>query len=190
MPRNKSVRRAGSEAMIKRAKEAVCGVLNKSERQMSAPSPIEQAFLDASQESTLTFDYDRMRQLVNSARFGSGMDEDDEGYNDNTRIVLNRDSLFSDATLRHVLFHECLHNTVERSGRPGNPNLSEDVEHLAMALLGDRDEQVIYFVTLFNMDYVNEDWLTIPQRKRRKYDPEYLKDVYEYFSDKEFSDTE
>lgn len=39
--------------------------------------------------------------------------------------------------LNSVLCHEALHNLARRTGRPGNPFLAEDTEHMAMALLGD-----------------------------------------------------
>ena len=49
--------------------------------------------------------------------------------------------------LTSVLCHEALHNLCRRHGRPGNPFLAEDTEHMAMALLG--DPQLVHETRLF-----------------------------------------
>lgn len=145
--------RYASTAMMCRAKKAVLRELDR-QRELGKvgkkPSPLEQAFLDASQESRLTFDYTRMKSLVQGATFlkgtsRNGFDADDYAYNDNTRITINGSMKLVERQLRIILIHECLHNTVERDGKPGNPTLGENIEHTAMALLGDREEQKDYF---------------------------------------------
>jgi len=70
---------------------------------------------------------------------------------------------------------------VERAGKPGNPQLSEETEHTAMALLGDRDEQQEYFQKYFNLDYTNESWLKVDQRKKRRRNSKYLSDIFIYY---------
>jgi len=126
-----------------------------------------------------------MKTLVRNARFSNSTEQKafqayDDAYNDNINIVLNRKIPFGEPELCITLLHECLHNTVERSGKPGNPQLSTQSEHIAMALLGDREEQQEYFEKYFNLDYVNESWLKVAQRKKRRRNPKYLTNVYEY----------
>lgn len=161
--------------MLARAKKAVLKELKRQQRlgEDGKPSPLQQAFLDASQENRLTFDYDRMEMLVRNAVFDkscskNGFDEDDLGYNDNLRIVISGNAPLVEKQVQHILMHECLHNTVERDGKPGNPTLSESIEHMAMAMLGDRDEQVTYFKRTFNVDDVDDSKLTLDQKRRKR----------------------
>eukprot|EP00931_Biecheleriopsis_adriatica_P118699 TRINITY_DN94042_c0_g1_i1.p1 TRINITY_DN94042_c0_g1~~TRINITY_DN94042_c0_g1_i1.p1 ORF type:complete len:277 (-),score=53.49 TRINITY_DN94042_c0_g1_i1:244-1074(-) len=151
-PKSRAGSRPGSAVMLTRAKKAVLKELKRQEqigRLMKKPSRLEQAFLDASGENRLSFDYDRMKALVWHASFRNScrtkFDTGDYAFNDNQQIVINGRLPLVEKQLRIVLMHECLHNTVERDGKPGNPNLSETIEHTAMALLGDRDEQIDYF---------------------------------------------
>jgi len=179
----------GNEAMLQRAKRKVIKELNRQEKLgLNKPSPLEQAFFDATNENFLSFDYQRMKSLVRHARFCNSSElkdfqADDDAYNDNVNIVLNCNKPFVESDICITLFHECLHNTVERSGKPGNPQLSAHIEHIAMALLGDREEQQEYFEKYFNLDYVNESWLKVHQRKKRRRNPRYLTNVYDYESD-------
>jgi len=66
----KSKALAGNEAMLQRAK---IKVLNELKRQLAmglySASPLEQAFLDATNETYLAFDYGRMMTLVRNAQF-------------------------------------------------------------------------------------------------------------------------
>jgi len=126
-----------------------------------------------------------MKKLVSTARFSDPSEQkqfgpDDDAYNDNVRIILNREKYFVESKICITLLHECLHNTVERAGKPGNPQLSEQTEHTAMALLGDRDEQQEYFERYFNLDYMNESWLKLHQRRKRRRNANYLSNTYIY----------
>jgi len=126
-----------------------------------------------------------MKKLVSTARFCDPSEQkqfgpDDDAFNDNVRIILNGEKHFDESKICITLLHECLHNTVERAGKPGNPQLSEQTEHMAMALLGDRDEQQEYFERYFNLDYMNESWLKLHQRRKRRRNAKYLSNTYIY----------
>jgi len=175
-----------NEAMLERAKVKVIAEID---RQHSLgwfkPSPLEQAFLDASNENLLAFDYEWMKTLVRNARFADSNEQkffssDAEAYNDNVKVILNRNMPFIEPEICVTLFHESLHNTVERTEKRGNPQLSVHIEHMAMALLGDREEQQEYFQRYFNLDYVNENWMKVCQRKKRRLNRKYLTNVYDY----------
>jgi len=184
--KDRSKAKRASEGMLIRAKRKVLKEINRQQDLgRDKPSPLEQAFFDATNENCLSFDYQRMKMLVRGARFCNSSEQkvfraDDDAYNDNVNVILNSKISFVESELCITLFHECLHNTVERSGKPGNPQLSAEHEHIAMALLGDREEQQEYFEKYFNMDYVNESWLKVAQRKKRRRNPKYLTNVYEY----------
>jgi len=176
----------GSEAMLKRAKQRVLKELSRQQALgIYKTSNLEQAFLDATGETNLTFDYESMKKLIRNARFGDASQQecfasDDDAFNDNVEIILNRKRSFVEREIACTLLHECLHNTVFRCGKPGNPWLSEQTEHTAMALLGDREEQQDYFQRYFNLDYVNESWLKLHQRKKRRRNPKYHSETYVY----------
>lgn len=178
-PKSQSGQRLASQAMLLRAKKAVVKELTRQERLgrlTKNPSRLEQAFLDASQENRLAFDYDRMRALVTKAAFRkdgrrSGFEQYDYAFNDSTRIIVNGSVPLVEKQLRSILMHECLHNTVERDGKPGNPTLSEDIEHLAMALLGDRDEQKDYFKQRIRVKCNSQ--LTLDRKRKMGLDPKF-----------------
>jgi len=175
-----------NEVMLGRAKIKVIKELTRQQTLgRTKPSPLEQAFLDAANENMLSFDYELMKAMVRSARFANSKEQklfqsDVDAVNDNINIILNSKKPFVESDVVIALLHESLHNTVERAGKPGNPQLSEQVEHTAMALLGDRDEQQEYFQRNFNFDYVNESWMKIHQRKKRRRNPKYLSNVFDY----------
>merc|ERR1712072_1200433 len=110
---------------------------------------------------------------VANARFAQLKYKTDHGFTSMRTILLNKHIPYTEADLRIALLHEALHYFAERA-RPGNPVLTEEVEHVAMAMLGDRDEQVDYFEKYWNIDINNENWLSITQRKMRKEDPTYM----------------
>jgi len=175
-----------SEAMLQRAKQRVLKELSRQQTLgIYKTSNLEQAFLDATGETHLTFNYESMKKLVRNAHFGDSNQQkcfatDDDAFNDNVEIILNRERPFVEREIASTLLHECLHNTVERCGKRGNPQLSEKTEHIAMALLGDRDEQQVYFQRYFNLDYINESWLKVHQRKKRRRNPKYHSQTYVY----------
>lgn len=178
-PKSQSGQRKASTAMLVRAKKAVLKELHRQERLgqvMKKPSRLEQAFLDASQETCLAFDYDRMRRLVSKASFRkdsrrAGFAQHDYAFNDSVQIVVNGSVPLVEKQLRSILMHECLHNTVERDGKPGNPTLSEEIEHLAMALLGDRDEQKDYFKQRIRVKCNSQ--LTVDRKRKMGLDPKF-----------------
>jgi len=176
----------GNQQMLQRAKRKVLKELSRQqELGVYKPSPLEQAFLDATNETFLTIDYEWMKTLVRTARFSDSFEskrfeQADDAYNDNVKIILNGKKEFLESDICTTLLHECLHNTVERAGKPGNPQLSEQIEHTAMALLGDRDEQQEYLQRYFNFDYMNESWLKVHQRKKRRRNSKYLTNVFDY----------
>jgi len=175
-----------NEAMLGRAKIKVIKELTRQQKLgETKPSPLEQAFLDATNENMLSFDYELMKMMVRNARFANSKEQkrfrsDVDAVNDNVNIILNSKKPFVESEVCVALLHESLHNTVERAGKPGNPQLSEQVEHTAMALLGDREEQQEYFARKFNIDYVNEKWMKVHQRKKRRRNPKYLSSLFEY----------
>lgn len=126
-------------------------VINEIKRQqhlstLSRGSPLERAFYVATGEKSLLFDYPLMLRMVKSARLipfkKNVCDSDALGYMDPNVCVMKINSLLKMTRhdLRITLMHEALHGTVKRQGRGCPPDLSTDLEHLAMALLGDPDE--------------------------------------------------
>ena len=83
-----------------------------------------------------------MKECVMNARFGiRDMNiKEDLAWTDGTNTVINKTLLWTQAELVKTLLHESFHHTVKRT-RSGPPNLNDNIEHLAMALLGDRTER-------------------------------------------------
>jgi len=155
--------RKRSKNILNRAKTAALNIIEKQEKlskkMYPKVTPFEQAFMDASGSPSLDFSYSWMKHLIARARYtrkswGSSGDTppDKEGravsgiergiaFNNCIEIRVNPGAVFTVDELTQVLVHESLHNTVERAKCRGNPALSADIEHRAMALLGDRDEQ-------------------------------------------------
>ncbi|CAK0828949.1 unnamed protein product, partial [Prorocentrum cordatum] len=103
------------------------------------------AFLLASNETSLRFDWERARARVRNARFDmkQKVDSWDEclaissgDTNFLTEIFVCGTKRATLKALTSLVCHEGLHNLAMRRRR-GNPYLSEGTEHLAMALLGD-----------------------------------------------------
>lgn len=106
---------------------------------------VEKAFKLASKEPNLNFDFESAEKRVEKSKLSFGHRAD---FKDAMALTLDRpgypillDGGFPLTTKAMVslLFHEALHCFVTRRGRPGNPRLSEDTEHVAMMLLGDKD---------------------------------------------------
>lgn len=135
-------RRKNSIVFLERAKRAVFNYLNKIEADVYADkvSSFEKAWFEASGENQLNFNFADMREGVMNAKYGiKTMQDYDFAYNDGLQIIINRNYYFTQTDIEQILFHECLHHNVTRN-RPGMRALNEDIDHLAMALLGDRDE--------------------------------------------------
>lgn len=136
-----------SKSMLKKAQQAV---LQEIERQFNQSkrsgriSGLERMFYLATKEPDLVVDWDMMRRLVKEAKLMkfTGADAHDMGYMDPNinRIKINSNHKMTMYDIKVTLMHEVMHNTVKRYGRPGNPEISEATEHLAMALCGDPDE--------------------------------------------------
>jgi len=136
-------KRSGCPRLLKVAKKKVFDYLGVLEKQVLADkiSPFERAWFEASGENKLNFNFAGMREDVNSARYGyKDFEEDDLGWNDGASILINKKYPLRQRDLEHLLLHEAMHGNITRA-RQGHVFMNEDMEHLAMALLGDRDER-------------------------------------------------
>lgn len=131
-----------SEAMMKRAKQTVFNLIDRLEDLVSREqiSSFERAWFKASGCNKLIFDFGTMRKHLHTAHYGrKHLNKSDFGVNDNQKITVNMRMKFSQKMLEQLLFHEVLHWNIRRVS-PGCKYLSEKIDHLAMAMLGDRDE--------------------------------------------------
>lgn len=106
---------------------------------------VEKAFKLATKEPHLDFDFESAMKRVEKSKLSLGhrsdfrdamaLTLDHPGY----PILLDGGFPLTTKAMVSLLFHEALHCFVTRRGRPGNPRLSEDTEHVAMMLLGDKD---------------------------------------------------
>jgi len=139
-----TARRKGSIAMLKRAKKISFNELDRIEKQVNAGgmSRFEKAWYDASGETSLKFDFGAMKESVMNAKFGTKdlQEGEDFAWNDGLQTVIDSRVLWTQSLLVQTLLHESFHHTVTRN-RSGPPNLNDNIEHLAMALLGDRGER-------------------------------------------------
>merc|ERR1711964_386593 len=89
--------------------------------------------------------------MVNSAKLCVFKDKDALGYMETDgclfEMKINGQMKMTKYDIRTTLMHEALHGTVtrRRNGHGCNPELNTDLEHLAMALLGDPDEYNDFF---------------------------------------------
>lgn len=137
--------RIPDEAMLKVSKRAVLRFFSK-EQALGQQSDIVKAFyLAASPELHLRFDWAKAMARVVRAKFDRkrkidkwldafAMSSGDS--NAKTEIYVCGTRPITTRALTSLICHEGLHNLARRT-RPGNPYLSEDTEHIAMALLGD-----------------------------------------------------
>lgn len=155
-----------SQSALKRAKLKVCTILDRLELEVYRDkiSPFEKAWFEASGENKLNFDFGGMREDVNNAVYGiKDLSKDDLAHNDGLQIYINKHYPCSQGELEQILMHECLHHNITRATK-GMTGLSDDIEHLAMALLGDRDElsnmRLGWFDCVFGPDCPNPThWL-------------------------------
>jgi len=136
--------RLPTKAMLERAKEKVLRFYQREEA-LGDRSDVLKAFLLASRERSLRFDWERARARVRKASFDmkKKIDAWDEclamssgDTNFLSEIFVCGTKKVTLKALTSLVCHEGLHNLALRRRR-GNPYLSEDTEHLAMALLGD-----------------------------------------------------
>jgi len=108
-------------------------------------SDIAKAFRLASGEHQLRLDWDRAMKCVRKARYDNRqeIDEWDECLamssgesNLSCEIFVCGTKKMTLRALTSLICHEGLHNLARRT-RPGNTFLAEDIEHMAMALVGD-----------------------------------------------------
>mmetsp|Transcript_43218 Transcript_43218/g.101649 ORF Transcript_43218/g.101649 Transcript_43218/m.101649 type:complete len:222 (+) Transcript_43218:63-728(+) len=139
-----SLGRVPSEAMLKRAKDAVIRFFT-AEEALGFGSHVVRAFYLATKEPSLRFEWGWAKQRVEQASLdrhhavdswkhclamcSGDKNSDSEIYICGTRRITLR-------ALTSLICHEGLHNLARRTRR-GNPFLSEEVEHIAMALIGD-----------------------------------------------------
>jgi len=142
---SKRGRRKCSIAMLWRAKKVVLKEIDRLERLVwdDRDSTFERAFFNASGEVRLQFNFADMRDNVINAQFGVKdlHRTEDFGHNDGLHVVINKHQALNQTQMEMLLLHEALHHNVMRSGRPGNQYLNDDMEHLAMAILGDPTER-------------------------------------------------
>lgn len=107
---------------------------------------VAQAFLMATKEEKLVFDFDKAIRRVVNAKLTTGYRKD---FKDSMALTVDDsrktfpiylDMLFPLTTKAMVslLLHEALHWCATRS-RAGNPRIAQETEHAAMMLLGDKD---------------------------------------------------
>lgn len=133
--------------MLKKVKRTVIAELKRQQKLSSTATgaPLEKAFYIATAEPTLFFDYALMLKMVREVQllhFTPKIDEDWKDAYATTdgvlfKIWINKNVKMDEDELRMTLMHEALHCTVTRRGRRCHPILSTEVEHTAMALLGD-----------------------------------------------------
>lgn len=133
---------------LQQAKKEVIAEIRRQRRLSKTPQgcELEKAFYIVTGEPHLLFDYDLMIQMVEGAKLGTAKEFKKEKDVcavmdlDDFFVIVNKSMKMSSFDMRVALMHECLHGTVERRGRRVNPFLSGEIEHRAMAILGDEDE--------------------------------------------------
>lgn len=144
-----NARKKPSLAMLEVAKKKVRRFF-KEEDALGLQSDVVKAFLLASGEKSLRFDWTSAMDKIKRATFDltNEVDSWDEclamtigDTNALCEIFVCGTKCMSQRVLTSLLCHEALHNLARRTRR-GNSYLSEDIEHVAMALLG--DPQLVY----------------------------------------------
>lgn len=136
--------RRPSKAMLDTAKDAVLRFL-RSEEMLGSRSHVVKAFHVASGESALRFEWATARTRVRRAKldFQHEIDSWEDclamasgDSNEESEIYVCPSRRVTLRALTSLLCHEAMHNFAKRTRR-GNPWLAEEIEHLAMAMLGD-----------------------------------------------------
>jgi len=137
-----SGRECGSEKILAEAKKVVLRELERLKVLVDAEetSGFERAWFEASGETNLWFNFAGMRDNVINARFGlKHMNDTDFGYNNAVQVILNKHKAMNQVETQKTLLHEAFHHNV-KAGDDGARPLSTNVDHLALALLGDPNE--------------------------------------------------
>jgi hypothetical protein len=133
-----------TEKMLKIAKRKVLNFYNR-EQKLGERSAVYHAFMLASREEKLTFDWEIAKERVRGATYdrnrkvdkwedclamshGDSQGEVEIGVCGHKPMTLK--------ALTALICHEGLHNMARRT-RPGQKYLSAEIEHVAMALMGD-----------------------------------------------------
>jgi hypothetical protein len=136
--------RVPSKAMLEAAKRSVLSFYAKEEA-LGDESAVAKAFRFVTGEHSLRIDWGSAKSRVHRARLDrrQKIDEWNECLamqsgqsNSTTEIWVCGTRRLTLRALTSLLCHEGLHNMARRTRR-GNSFLSEDLEHMAMALLGD-----------------------------------------------------
>mmetsp|Transcript_29757 Transcript_29757/g.68520 ORF Transcript_29757/g.68520 Transcript_29757/m.68520 type:complete len:221 (+) Transcript_29757:49-711(+) len=136
--------RVPSKAMLDKAKNSVIRFLSAEEAR-GHDSHVVQAFYLATGEPELRFEWEWAKQRVQQARLDRRRAVDSWAdclamcsgeKNSATEIYICGTRRITLRALTSLICHEALHNLARRTRR-GNPFLSEEVEHVAMALIGD-----------------------------------------------------
>lgn len=143
--------RRPTKAMLDSAKEAVLRFFTLEEAR-GKQSAVVKAFYLASGEPALHFDWAGACRRVRMASFD--MRQEVDSWNECLAMTSGETNAVCEifvcgtkkvtlSALTSLICHEALHNLARRT-RQGNPFLSEDTEHVGMALLG--DPQLVHMV--------------------------------------------
>jgi len=131
-------------AMLNAAKSAVIRFL-EAEEEKQAESHLVQAFHLVTGETRLHFAWEDAKRRIRRAKLDCDRKIDSwerclamqsGPTNASSEIYVCGTRRITLRAMTSLICHEGLHNLARRT-RPGNPYLSEELEHLAMALLGD-----------------------------------------------------
>lgn len=140
-----SGREKDSVKLLNEAKKVVIQEIDRLQALVEADeiSGYERAWFEASGETQLWFHFGGMRHNVMNARFGiQDMDDDTDGYNNFLEVILNKNKPMNQDEIQQTLLHECMHHNVTRKEDSGN--LNDNIDHLALALLGDPNERASF----------------------------------------------
>lgn len=136
--------RTPNDAMLEAAKQRVLRFYDAEER-LKERSAVVKAFYVATGEENLEFRWDDARRRVREATLDYAGEVGDWGdclamnsgdTNATSKIYVCASRPVTLRALTSLICHEGLHNVARRT-RKGNSYLSEDLEHTAMALIGD-----------------------------------------------------
>lgn len=133
-----------TEKMLRMAKKKVLKFYRKEEK-LGERSAVHHAFMLASGEEELTFNWEAAKERVRGATYDRKKKVDKwedclaMSHGDSqgeVEIGICGHKPMTQGALTALLCHEGLHNMATRK-RPGQKYLSSEIEHVAMALMGD-----------------------------------------------------
>lgn len=140
-----------SEKLLGEAKKVVVQEIDRLQALVDAPgiSGFERAWFEASGETELWFNFAGMRDNVINSRYGlKDMDDDTSGTNNAIQVILNKNKPMNYEEIMQTLLHEAMHHNVTR-GSQSRP-LNDNIDHLALALLGDQNERCSFKLGWFD----------------------------------------